>query len=32
VYDLVFAGILLIFFAVSWGFVQACERLKEGGA
>jgi hypothetical protein len=29
--DLVFAGILVMFFAASWGFVLACERLKESG-
>jgi hypothetical protein len=30
--DLAFVGLVLIFFAASWGFVGMCERLKGGGA
>jgi hypothetical protein len=25
--DIVFVGITLLFFALSWGFVKLCERL-----
>jgi len=30
--DLAFVGLVLIFFAASWGFVWMCERLRGGGA
>jgi hypothetical protein len=30
--DLTFVGLVLIFFAASWGFVWLCERLRRGDA
>lgn len=28
--DFVFLGLTLLFFALSWGFVQLCDRLEGG--
>jgi hypothetical protein len=28
--DLLFVGLVLLFFALTWGLVTACERLQEG--
>jgi len=27
--DLIFVGIGLLFFIISWGFIQFCERLRR---
>jgi hypothetical protein len=30
--DFALVGVVLIFFAASWGLVWMCERLRGGGA
>jgi hypothetical protein len=27
--DLIFIGIILLFFMASWGFIQSCDRLRR---
>jgi hypothetical protein len=27
--DLIFIGIILLFFVASWGFIQCCDRLRR---
>ena len=27
--DLIFIGIILLFFIASWGFIQICDRLRR---
>ena len=28
--DLIFVGLTLVFFGLSWGLVEFCERLMDG--
>ena len=30
--DILFAAVIVLFFAASWGFVRLCERLMGGTA
>jgi hypothetical protein len=30
--DIVYIGLTLLFFALSWGLLKMCERLMGGGA